>query len=66
MNMGSGGAREGAGRKPTDDKLVPYYMSIRQSTIDILTDADIRATAERAVMLKAKRVLKRLANGKKG
>jgi len=56
--MTSGGKRLGAGRKPTEDKLVPYYMSVRQSTIDILTEDVIRATAERAVMLKVKRVLK--------
>jgi hypothetical protein len=62
--MGSGGAREGAGRKPTEDRLVPFYMSVRQSTVDLMDDTTIRKVAERAVQLKANRIRKR--NGQKG
>ena len=62
--MPSGGARKGAGRKPTEDKLIPYYISIRESTAAVLDDATIRKVAERAVQLKANRIRKR--NGTQG
>ena len=62
--MGSGGARKGAGRKPTEDKLIPYYMSVRQSDAEVMDDTIIRETAEHAVQLKANRIRKR--NGQKG
>ena len=61
--MGSGGKRANAGRKPTEDKLIPYYMSVRQSDANILDDTTIRKVAERAVILKANRIRKR--NGPK-
>jgi hypothetical protein len=54
-----GGKREGAGRKPSKDPLVPMYISLNTSVVDILGGKDkVRETAQKHLNRKAKNAKK--------
>jgi hypothetical protein len=56
-----GGYREGAGRKPKTDHLVPIYFSIKTSDVLALGDKyEVRAMAERYIIAKAKKSKKQM------
>lgn len=54
-----GGRREGAGRKPTDNPLVPVYVSIKTSVVETLGGREeVRTIAQKYLNNKSKRIKK--------
>lgn len=54
-----GGRREGAGRKPTENPLVPVYVSIKTSVVETLGGREsVRVLATKYLNYKSKRVKK--------
>ena len=54
-----GGKREGAGRKPSKDPLVPMYISLNTSVVETLGGKDkVRDTAQKHLNRRAKNLKK--------
>lgn len=45
-----GGPREGSGRKPVEDRMVPVTFYVRKSIMDKLGPIEIKGIASRAVI----------------
>lgn len=58
-----GGRREGAGRKPTENPLVPVYVSLKTSVVETLGGREeVRIIAQKYLNNKSKRIKKSKEN----